>query len=232
MGDLSDEGTAGYQKICRCENNGKGSGTGPAIFEKLQLDILVSEPDEHLNSREDLLSSLDGLHEDIYFVGTDYFKNYGMEKAGQVTDAPGADTAKIRKHAGKPQMKVTLYSQRAPEPVIELPDGTMIRPEIPKEDMNVWMKSIRKEGNGKTSCTVGGRSARKGVEAYVSLLDEGKLALAGKLEGVTKIIFETPERDYGAKVLQGTRQQEQSLDICEIDLSEKSVIGYDDYSVS
>src|SRR5699024_10240668 len=69
----------------------------------------------------------------------------------------------------------------------------------------------------------------KAVEAYVNLLDEGKLALSGKLGGVTKIIFETPERNYEAKVPQGTRPQEKSLDICEIDLSEKSVIGYDDY---
>lgn len=119
--------------------------------------------------------------------------------------------------------------REAPEPVLELPDGTIIRPEIPKEDMNIWMKCIREEGNGKTVVLRVEGAPEKAVEAYVSLLDEGKLALAGKLEGVTKIIFETPERDYGAKVLQGTRQQEQSLDICEIDLSEKSVIGYDDY---
>ena len=56
----------------------------------------------------------------------------------------------------------------------------------------------------------------KAVEAYVSLLDEGKLALAGKLEDVTKIIFETPERNYEAKVPQGTRPQEQSLDIARL----------------
>ncbi len=211
------------------KTTGKDLVQAQPFFEKLQLDILVSEPDEHLNSREDLLSSLDGLHEDIYFVGTDYFKNYGMEKAGQVTDAPGLILPKIRKHDGKPQMKVTLYAQRAPEPVLELPDGTIIRPEIPKEDMNIWMKCIREEGNGKTVVLRVEGAPEKAVEAYVSLLDEGKLALAGKLEGVTKIIFETPERDYGAKVLQGTRQQEQSLDICEIDLSEKSVIGYDGY---
>ena len=62
------------------------------FFSKLQLDVVASEPNELLNSREDLFSTLDGLHEDMYFAGTDYFKNFGIEKSGVITDAPVAYT--------------------------------------------------------------------------------------------------------------------------------------------
>ena len=50
------------------------------FFHELRMDITVSEPDEPTGSREDLISSLDALHEDMYFVGGDYFKNYGIQK--------------------------------------------------------------------------------------------------------------------------------------------------------
>lgn len=72
------------------------------FFHELRMDITVSEPDEPTGSREDLISSLDALHEDMYFVGGDYFKNYGIQKAGVMLDAPGLILPVIhQKRAGR-----------------------------------------------------------------------------------------------------------------------------------
>lgn len=199
------------------------------FFEKLELDIEASEPDEHLDSREDIISSLDSLHEDIYFVGTDYFKNYGLEKIGQVTDAPGLILPRIKKHEGKPQMKVTLYSQESQYPTLELPDGTIICPDcFPKADINVWMKSICAGSKGKTVVLHVDGVAEKVVQAYANLLDEGKLVIAKRLEGVSEVVFETRDKTYKARVL-CEKELPEKLDISEIDLSEDRLIGYDDY---
>ncbi|MBR4879384.1 MAG: hypothetical protein IKU13_06080, partial [Clostridia bacterium] len=72
------------------------------FFSKLELEISVSEPDYRLPSREDMISSLDAFHEDMYFLGGDYFKNYGKEKYGQMFDAPGLILPVIHNAQGKP----------------------------------------------------------------------------------------------------------------------------------
>jgi hypothetical protein len=108
------------------------------FFSKLQLDITVSEPNEKLPSREDIFSSLDGLHEDLYFAGTDYFKNYGLEKCGEITDAPGLILPVIKKREGKPYFKVSLYAahKSAAKPRVE-----------------VWMKRLEVR-DGKTTAVL------------------------------------------------------------------------------
>lgn len=210
------------------KTKGKDLVSAQPFFEKLQLDIQVSEPDERLNSREDILSSLDGLHEDIYFVGTDYFKNYGIEKAGQVTDAPGLILPKIRKSYGKPEMKVTVFSQMAQEPEILLRDGTRIGVELQQEQVNVWLDSIQASGADKTAVLQVEGVPEEVVLAYVELLNEGALELAEKLEGISKIIFRSGNCEWEAKLR--TRETEKEiLDIREIDISEDRLIGYEDY---
>ena len=97
---------------------GKDMVEAQPFFSKLQLDIIASEPNEVLNSREDLFSTLDGLHEDLYFAGTDYFKNYGIEKCGKITDAPGLILPVVKKGEGKPYFKVSLYSLKKKCPTI------------------------------------------------------------------------------------------------------------------
>ena len=63
------------------KTGGKISADLQPFFHELRLDVTASEPDYATGSREDLISSLDALHEDMYFVGSDYFKNYGVKKA-------------------------------------------------------------------------------------------------------------------------------------------------------
>lgn len=74
----------------------------------MKLAISASEPNEQLASRNDLLSSLDALHEDIYFAGADYFKNYGLEACGAMFEEPGLILPVIRQEIGKPQFEATI----------------------------------------------------------------------------------------------------------------------------
>ena len=208
--------------------SGKDLVSAQPFFEKLEIDILASEPDERLDSREDLLSSLDGLHEDIYFVGTDYFKNYGMEKAGQVTDAPGLILPKIRKQEGKPRMKVTVYAQNSQEPVIRQKDGSLIRPVLSKSEVNVWMKGFHTDEEGNTAVLRVEGVPEEVVKAYAELLDKDQLMLGSKLEGIRKLVFETEQGSYTARIRE-KHENKESLDIRQIDLSEDRLIGYEDY---
>jgi len=44
----------------------------------------------------------------MYFVGGDYFKNYGIQKAGVMLDAPGLILPVIHQKEGRPVFRVTL----------------------------------------------------------------------------------------------------------------------------
>lgn len=207
---------------------GKDLVSAQPFFEKLQLDIKVSEPDERLNSREDILSSLDGLHEDIYFVGTDYFKNYGMEKAGQVTDAPGLILPRIRKNIGKPEMKVSVYSQMAQKPALVLKDGARISKESGQDPVNVWLDSILAEGEEQTAVLQIEGVPDEVICAYAQLLDAGILTLGERLEGISRLILRSGTGEWSARI-PDHKEPEETLDIREIDISEDRLIGYEDY---
>src|SRR5699024_10687198 len=91
---------------------------GQPFFSQLRLEVSASEPDYNLSFREDMISSLNAFHEDIYFVGIDYFKNYGIKKNNVVLDAPGLILPIINKGIGKPSFKVSLYDELERKPVI------------------------------------------------------------------------------------------------------------------
>ncbi len=107
---------------CRAYIEEKTEGQAHAdmqpFFQKLALEVWASEPDYRTGSREDLISSLDALHEDMYFVGSDYFKNYGVRTVDEIFDAPGLILPEIHKREGAPQFRVTLYERQKEEACI------------------------------------------------------------------------------------------------------------------
>ena len=110
---------------CQKKNDGKPTAKNQPFFAQMRLDILLSEPNEKLACREDMFSSLDSLHEDIYFAGLDFFKVYGNTIAGEIFDAPGLILPVIKKRYGKPYFKFTLYDQHSHEPMINFSDKPM-----------------------------------------------------------------------------------------------------------
>lgn len=79
------------------------------FFNTLKLDILTSEPDYKLNVRQDIISVLSALHEDIYFAGLDFFKTLGLRTVNEVLDEPGLILPIINKRNGQgTYIKATL----------------------------------------------------------------------------------------------------------------------------
>lgn len=87
------------------------------FFKRMELEIYTSEVDEKLKCRKDLLSSLDTFHEDLYFVGLDYFKNLGMEREGIGYEQPGLFYPILHNRKGedsKIQLKIILPTRKNP----------------------------------------------------------------------------------------------------------------------
>ena len=58
---------------------GKATAAGQPFFAQLRVEVEASEPDEALEIRQDRVSSLESLHEDIYFTGLNYFQMLGVK---------------------------------------------------------------------------------------------------------------------------------------------------------
>ncbi|QOR34815.1 hypothetical protein IMX26_15340 [Clostridium sp. 'deep sea'] len=83
------------------------------FFRELNLEITVSDIDYKLPIRKDLISTLDALHEDIYFVGLDFFRTLGLRSSGQKISEPGLILPKINKVLGQgPKLKATLFAEK------------------------------------------------------------------------------------------------------------------------
>lgn len=83
------------------------------FFGQLKMDITVSEEDRRIGIREDSISSVDTFHEDIYFVGLDYFKVLGQKETGSFFDAPGLILPLITVKEGAPRMEISVYDHEA-----------------------------------------------------------------------------------------------------------------------
>ncbi len=213
------------------------------FFAELELSMAVSEPDEELPSRQDLLSSLDAFHEDLYFVGSDYFRFLGAQK-GETIDAPGLILPKLRKTAGKPEVHVALFDPIARESRIDIIKAAAASKEnskAPEESIEITVMKGRERReiqlcikrlamtDGVLSVTLATNLMDADLlKAYASLLEEGML-LAGRYLPAGEILLEGPGGTCKARL----RQKEDSpsdlslKSLAELDLSEGQVISYD-----
>lgn len=197
------------------------------FFSRLQLQVTACEPNYRLNSREDIISSLDALHEDMYFVGLDYFKNYGIREAGVLLDAPGLILPIIKKAHGRPTFKVTLYDQMASEPCICSPKKE-IHSVTSREQQEMYINKIYYENKQLNVQIKAAGANSKVVKAYANLLNRKILCSSRMFKGINKIIFDTEEGMYTANIV-SQEEQVKDLDINSIDLYEHKLIGYDEY---
>ena len=59
------------------------------LFNRLQIDINMSEIDRDLGFRQERISTAEALQEDIYFYLLDWFKTYGERECGHELDNVG-----------------------------------------------------------------------------------------------------------------------------------------------
>ena len=193
------------------------------FFNKLHLDVTVSEPDFRVGCREDIISSLDALHEDMYFAGTDYFKNLGTTTIGTILDSPGLILPDIHQAEGKPRFVVTLYEQQKERPEIYR-DGQLVCEPKKYEDVAVIVDEISyDEGKVKVHVAVSGVEESV-VKAYAELLEKEVLSCSRAIDNCDTIIFNGVEAN-----VPGVEKPVKNKNIADIDLHENELIGYETY---
>lgn len=210
------------------KTGGKLSVAAQPFFARLQLEVTASEPDYLLPSRNDMISILDALHEDMYFAGTDFFKNYGVDQCGEMFDAPGLILPVIKKQPGRPTMRVTLFDQQADEPGL-LAAGRPVAAPPKREALAVYLRAVGFD-QGRLQVTLKAEGAAEPVAAaYVRLLAAGQLLKDVDFRDYARLTLETAAQTYPAAKLTAPAAPEPPLDIRDINIYEQEVIGYEQY---
>ncbi|MGF7009599.1 hypothetical protein M2146_000110 [Lachnospiraceae bacterium PF1-22] len=205
------------------KTGGEVSAEKQPLFSQLRLEVVASEPDYRLDSREDMISTLDGLHEDMYFAGADYFKNYGNEKCQQMLEEPGLILPVIRKGSGKPTFKVILYDQAAEAPGIYAEGRQLIKTPTPAE-IKLYLKEIRRQGEMFQVIIQSEGVSHEVAQGYIEVLTQREIAFG---EALTLQLL-AGEESYSVD-LPARERIRKDLEITWIDIKEEELIGYEAY---
>ncbi len=211
------------------KNGGVVTADQQPLFQELHLEITVSEPDYRVGCREDLISSLDGLHEDLYFVGSDYFKKYGIRTAGAALDAPGLILPRIHQREGRPGLKVTLLEKNREQACVER-DGRIVASQRERDGISFWVSGLwAREGKLGADISVRGVEAAF-LKAYAALLEQGALEISRGWEALGAIRFFVEGGGFAAEArIPEQAAPPRDLSVEEIDFHEREVIGYEQY---
>ena len=197
------------------------------FFSKLLLEITLSEPDYPLGFREDLISTLDALHEDMYFVGADYFKNYGMKKANSILDAPGLIIPVINKGTGKPIFKVTLFDEFEKNPCIKS-GNKVIESNYSREQIELYIQKLTQKDDKITATLNTNITCQNLVGSFMKLLEQQVLEISSLFSGINTLEIFAGDVCHRAQVYEN-QEMSKDLNILDIDLMEHSLIGYEQY---
>ena len=85
-------------------------GRTQPFFRRLDIHVWLSEPDDELGVRQERLSPLEALHEDVYFVALDHFAHLGRKATGTPYRSPGLIIPWIHRDDGRgPRCQFTLW---------------------------------------------------------------------------------------------------------------------------
>jgi len=102
-----------YDHVMRVTGNRPTTDKQP-FFRDLDIEVWMSEPDYRIGIDEEQISSLEALHEDLYFVTLDFFAAMGRTISRQRIGAPGKILPTIHPaRAGKPAQARILYAANA-----------------------------------------------------------------------------------------------------------------------
>ena len=208
------------------EYEGRLSVKEPPFFKELRLDITLSETEYRPGSREDMVSSLNALHEDLYFSGTDYFKYLGQQKGDGAFDAPGLILPDIHKGEGRPQFTVTLTRQLRERPSVEK-DGRVLREAGERKQTEAWISAVELDENG-LCVTVQTEGTAPGLlKAYAELLNAGLLSVKDRFDAPCRIRFADEEGEIFEALCRPALKPEKTKRIEDVDIHEGEVISYE-----
>lgn len=88
-----------------------GQGHTRPLFDRIEIDVWMSEEEAKLPVDEERVSALEALHEDLYFNTLDYFAYLGEELEGKPFDAPGGVHPFMHVRVGeKPEARIRVYA--------------------------------------------------------------------------------------------------------------------------
>jgi Zinc carboxypeptidase len=91
-------------------NRNEGQGFTKPLFDRVTIDVSMSEEERRLNIDEERISSMEALHEDLYFNTLDYFMARGEREFGQGFPAPGGIYPFMRVKTGmNPKATIKAY---------------------------------------------------------------------------------------------------------------------------
>jgi hypothetical protein len=87
------------------------SGTLKPLFDRIEVEASMSEEEMKIPVAEERISSLEALHEDVYFNTLDYFEIKGEETADKAYITPGGVYPFMKvTPGGKPKAEITAYA--------------------------------------------------------------------------------------------------------------------------
>lgn len=87
-----------------------GQGHSRPLFDRIGIDVWMSEEESKLGVDEERISSLEALHEDLYFNTLDYFAHMGEELEGKPFHAPGGVHPFMHLRVGeKPEARIRVF---------------------------------------------------------------------------------------------------------------------------
>lgn len=216
--------------------DGKLSVQAQPFFKELKLEISLSEPDYDLEIRDDRISALDALHEDIYFAALDLFKTLGERQTGQGFAEPGLILPLIEKVNGsRPVMKVVLSDEISERPEFRI--GKDRYPVAPVKGASAKaVKLSLKNGKARVCFEMTSASSPEEIErlaaSYCSLYNEGIFddyrEYGDLLEGID-IIAGGGSTSVFSMELPASGKRDPKLKDTALSIPCDKVIGYEDY---
>lgn len=203
---------------CKCyilkQTNDNPTKKKQPFFDTLRLDILTSEPDYKLNVRQDIISVLSALHEDIYFAGLDFFKTLGLKMVNEALEEPGLILPIINKRNGKgTYMKATLETSEVYESL---------------NSVDISINELKLKGCSLQSVYVDILGDKCDFEALKSRVNEIEKALMLEFYGFDTLVLRYEDEEIHIKNVKYIKENK-TIDIRDISIPQDRVIGYDEY---
>jgi hypothetical protein len=206
------------------------------FFSRLIVEVEASEPDEALPCRHDRLSSLESLHEDLYFAGLDYFQIFGVKTTGIGYDSPGLILPIIRKRSGAPKMHYSIQADgfaagaKTAGSAFGSPPTSVFVDELAFDEASGRFSSrfcLRFEDSA-----VGRSSAWAGIERYARLLSRGEVSLPQIGRTFSSVRFALDGDEKGIVVEAQLPEPQTSggaFDIAELEFPKDRLIDSDEF---
>jgi hypothetical protein len=189
----------------------------------LDVEVWMSEPDFRIGIDEEIVSSLESLHEDLYFVTLDFFDALGRTTTRRRLAAPGKIFPIIHpEQRGKPGKVHVLYAGNAstkPQLEVKYKEKGVDRPETIKRDLGkiettapqALRAVVRADGISELELAVDAKDDREAARAADALDALGRLHAAGlfkqalSFEHVDRVAVAIAQRDTRTRrIVKGT----------------------------